>query len=54
MAKEKHYAIVNPPFKGKHLRPQDAASLKKRKKRWQMRGAGMTIEEVNRELGRGR
>lgn len=52
MSKVKHYAVVNPPFKGKHSKPQDPESLRRRKKRWQLRGDGMTIEEVNRTLGK--
>lgn len=30
---KKQYAVVNEPFKGKHLKPQDEKSLQKRKER---------------------
>jgi hypothetical protein len=30
---KKTYAVVNEPFKGKHLKPQDEKSLQKRKLR---------------------
>lgn len=46
------YAVVNPPFKGKHLKPQDRKSMMKRKQRWLMRANGMKIEQINRILGR--
>ena len=31
------YAVVNPPFTGKHLKPQDERSLQKRKLHWEGR-----------------
>lgn len=31
------YAVVNPPYSGKHLKPQDKASLARRKDNWEMR-----------------
>lgn len=31
------YAVVNPPFQGKHLKPQDPDSVKKRKEHWRIR-----------------
>lgn len=31
------YAVINPPFSGLHLKPQDEVHLEKRKKRWQQR-----------------
>lgn len=31
------YAIVNPPFQGKHLKPQDKESLSRRKLHWAQR-----------------
>lgn len=31
------YAVVNPPFQGKHKKPQDPASLQKRKLHFQRR-----------------
>ncbi len=31
------YAVVNPPFKGAHMKPQDPASLRKRKLHFQQR-----------------
>ena len=46
----KDYAVVNMPFKGKHLRPQDPDSLRKRKLRWHMRALGKSIDEINRVL----
>lgn len=35
------YACVNPPFEGKHRKPQDAESKRKRKAHWAMRNAGI-------------
>ena len=34
------YAVVNPPFSGKHLKPQTPAALEKRKRHWAARNAG--------------
>lgn len=48
----KDYAVVSPPFKGKHRTPQDPDSIKRRKQRWQLRGEGMSVEEVNRKIGK--
>lgn len=31
------YAVVNPPFEGKHKKPQDPASLQKRKTHFMIR-----------------
>ena len=31
------YAVVNPPFEGKHKKPQDEASLRRRKAHWRWR-----------------
>lgn len=31
------YAVVNPPFSGKHLKPQDDRSLQRRKMHWKIR-----------------
>lgn len=31
------YAVVNPPFQGKHKKPQDPASIAKRHAHWQRR-----------------
>ena len=31
------YAVVNPPFEGKHRKPQDKAALAKRKAHWKQR-----------------
>ena len=31
------YAVVNPPFEGKHRKPQDEISLMKRKAHWAIR-----------------
>lgn len=31
------YAVVNPPFEGKHRKPQDYASLARRKAHWRLR-----------------
>lgn len=33
----KDYAVVNPPFQGKRLKPQDPQSLRRRKTRWRIR-----------------
>jgi len=46
------YAVVNPPFEGKHKKPQDPVSLYRRKKRWEMRHAGIPVDMINRMLGR--
>ena len=35
------YAVVNPPFSGLHLKPQDEESLRRRKKHWQERNASL-------------
>ena len=34
------YAVINPPFQGKHLKPQDARSRAKRKAHWAKRNKG--------------
>lgn len=49
----KRYAVVNPPFEGKHRRPQDRASLHRRKMRWAMRKIGTPINIIN-DMLRGR
>lgn len=36
------YAVVNPPFAGKHKKPQDADSLRRRKLHWAIRKASKT------------
>lgn len=36
---KKRYAVVNPPFEGKHKKPQDPESLRKRHLHWLMRRA---------------
>lgn len=36
----KDYAVVNPPFEGKHKKPQDFDSLIKRKAHWKLRKMG--------------
>ena len=33
------YAVVNPPFSGVHLKPQDKKSLERRHEHWQKRNA---------------
>ena len=33
------YAVVNPPYSGKHRKPQDEISLKHRKEHWALRKA---------------
>jgi len=33
------YAVVGEPFHGKHLKPQDPVSLRKRKEHWRTRNA---------------
>lgn len=35
------YAVVGEPYNGKHKKPQDPESLKKRKLHWWMRNAGL-------------
>ena len=35
------YAVVNPPFEGKHRKPQDEKALEKRKFNWRMRNLAL-------------
>lgn len=42
MVRKKRYAVVNPPFEGKHTKPQDPESLAKRHRHWLLRRAGKT------------
>ena len=35
------YAVVGAPFAGKHLKPQDPFSLRKRKEHWRMRNLNL-------------
>ena len=42
------YAVVNPPFSGLHLKPQDERHLAERKKRWQQRNALLEPERKER------
>ena len=35
------YAVVGEPYKGKHKKPQDPDSLRKRKLHWWKRNAGL-------------
>lgn len=37
------YAVVGEPFHGKHLKPQDAVSLEKRKFHWWLRKQNGTV-----------
>lgn len=39
----KDYAVVNPPFEGKHKKPQDPVSLYRRHLRWQIRNGAAKI-----------
>ena len=39
------YAVVNPPFSGLHLKPQDEKHLAERKKRWEQRNAPLEEEQ---------
>ena len=48
----KDYAVVNPPFEGKHKKPQDQDSLIRRKVRWGMRHDGFPVDMINKLLGR--
>lgn len=48
----KDYAVVNPPLKGKHKKPQDCKSLEKRHLRWLWRHAGYDVEVINKQLSR--
>lgn len=41
------YAVVGEPFKGKHKKPQDRASLLRRKFHWKMRDGN--VEELFNE-----
>lgn len=49
----KDYAVVNPPLKGKHKKPQDRKSLAKRHMRWILRRQGVGIEMIDKLLRRG-
>lgn len=42
------YAVVNPPFEGKHRKPQDSASLAKRKAHWKLRKLGPDAKFLSR------
>lgn len=44
----KDYAVVNPPFEGKHKKPQDFDSLVKRKARWKLRKMGLDARTLSR------
>ena len=44
----KDYAVVNPPFEGKHKKPQDLASLAKRKTHWRLRKMGLDTRTLSR------
>lgn len=44
----KDYAVVNPPFEGKHIRPQDFVSLTKRKTHWKLRKMGLDAKTLSR------
>lgn len=48
MVRKKRYAVVNPPFEGKHKKPQDPASLAKRKEHWRLRKMGMDAKTLSR------
>ena len=39
------YAVVNPPFEGKHKKPQDHVSLAKRKYNWKLRKLAAKIRK---------
>jgi len=44
----KDYAVVNPPFEGKHKKPQDSDSLVKRKVHWILRKMGFNAKILSR------
>ena len=44
----KDYAVVNPPLEGKHRKPQDFASLEKRKTHWELRRMGFDAKTLSR------
>ena len=44
----RNYAVVNPPFEGKHTKPQDLASLAKRKAHWKLRKTGFDVKTLSR------
>ena len=46
------YAVVNPPYMGKHCKPQDSRSLSRRKTRWALRKLGFTLETIDKILRR--
>ena len=41
----KRYAVINPPFQGKHMKPQDSAFKQKRKDHWTVRNLNRTKVE---------
>lgn len=43
----KDYAVVNPPFEGKHKKPQDIDSLAKRKAHWKLRKLGFDAKTLS-------
>ena len=42
------YAVVNPPFEGKHKKSQDYASLARRKAHWRLRNMGLDAKLLSR------
>lgn len=48
VVRQKRYAVVNPPFEGKHRKPQDPASLAKRKAHWKLRKMGLDAKTLSR------
>lgn len=42
------YAVVNPPFEGKHKKPQDEESIRRRKAHWRRR----KLKSKNKWIGR--
>ena len=44
------YAVVNPPFSGAHLKPQDEKSLERRKERWRRRNAALSPRKSRETL----
>lgn len=48
----KNYAVVNLPFEGKHKKPQDRASLARRKAWWAMRHEGVPVDILHKMFER--
>lgn len=43
------YAVVNPPFSGAHMKPQDEKSLARRKEHWKERNKQLRRQTFGRD-----